>query len=120
MLGFLSPYATAIKWGAIAITILAILSIGSFAVNSWYDTVQENAVLEMKNSQLRQDIKDKDEFIRLTELVTRLKDEIIVERDKTLDELERQVDALTEGLPENPNDTVPESTKELIKRLKSR
>lgn len=117
MFAFLAPYATAIKWGAIAITVLAVISIGSFAVNSWYTTVQENAVLKLQQRQLEQTIDEKNKIIKLNEDLVKLRDQIILERDTEIGHLERRLDTITDNLPENPNDVVPESTRELIRRL---
>ncbi len=114
---FLAPYANAIKWGAIAITVLAVITLGSLAVNSWYTTVQENAVLKVQQQQLEQTIDDKNKLIKLNEDLLKLRDQIILERDTEIGQLERHLDTITDNLPDNPTDTVPESTRELIKRL---
>ena len=82
-----------------------------------YFSIVENVENRIKIQQLEQSVKDKDRFIELQNNEIKLKEMILLQRDKIIEELEKKYEDITNDLGDDENELAPKSIQELMQRL---
>lgn len=113
-LGAFQFFRTNIKWVAI-IMMTATIALGAIKVKN---LIEANAQHKFTIQQLELDVQNKNSVIDLLKKQAALTEQIILDRDAIIDAIEETTSRVTEDLPEDEGDQAPESSKELIRRLK--
>lgn len=95
--------------------IFLIVSYGAYTL---YGTITDNARLNAIVIQQEAALKNQQKTIELQKQTEQIKNDIILERDKNIDELNTRLQDIASDLGKDSTDQAPESIKELFRRLK--
>lgn len=106
--------STSIKYSAIILVCLTLAG-GAYYISN---LISENARMKNAVVQLEQAVADKEILIRLQNADAALKDKVLIENQKRIEELNSELETLQEDLGEDVDSQAADSLKEYIRRLK--
>jgi hypothetical protein len=101
---------------AVATTVL-IATMGTLIYN-YNKNLKLAAILKHQNAQLEENIKAKEAEIEFMEELQLVNDNALIERDRVIEDLETQLEGINEDLGDDAQEQVPNSVKEVIRRLR--
>lgn len=103
-----------IKW----VALLAALFVFSFVGYKAYDLIQENVSQKSVIEKLEKDLKYSQLKIKLNEQNYVLLNNLVNQRDATIDDLNAQLEGTTENIGLDVNEKAPKSVMEYLERIK--
>ncbi|QIG70667.1 hypothetical protein EVB91_111 [Rhizobium phage RHph_I1_18] len=116
MWAFILPFLKKIelKWVAIIVATLV------FALVCWklYRIVLDNGVKDGIIATQKITLEHQSRLIDSMEKIAKLNDKIVEDRDKKIDQLNQQMEGLTDNLGEGADDLAPQSLRNFLERIK--
>lgn len=91
--------------------------LGSIFLYKVYTVIEHNGEMKSIIAVQEETIKNKNNQIDSLRKINALNEQIIVEKDKEVEDLESQLDGITKELGSDANDLAPEAIRELFRRL---